>query len=258
MKPEAKVGILFLLSIVVVVALAYLMGAMQPFQNDRRITLAFNYAGGIEVGSPVRVMGIKVGKVKSIEFDPTQKLESGEEVKLRIQISVDKKAWESIRKDSQFFINLAGIIGEKFIEISPGSMESPPLDSNVVVRGVDPPRVDQLISQSYGLAGKIIDLVEKNEGSVTDTLKLMNNLVSNLNKTLVLLDKTTKQTDVAKLVKNMADISEDIAHLTSRMKGPEAEKTVQLMHKLIWRLDDLDKEAIKKFLQEEGVRARLF
>jgi phospholipid/cholesterol/gamma-HCH transport system substrate-binding protein len=258
MKPEAKVGLLFLFSILVVVALAYLMGAVQPFQRDKTVTLAFNYAGGIEVGSPVRVMGIKVGKVKAIDFDPTQKLESGEEVKLRIKISVDNKAWDTIRKDSQFFINLAGIIGEKFIEISPGSTDAPPLASSETVRGVDPPRVDQLVSQSYGLAGKIIALVEKNEGSIADTLKLMNNLVSNLNKTLVLLDKTSKQTDIAKLVKNMADISEDVAHLTGRMKGPEAEKTVQLLHKLIWRLDDLDKAAIKKFLQEEGVRARLF
>ncbi len=258
MRVETKVGLLFVTSVVIVVGLAYALGVIQPLRSEHELVLAYNYAGGIEVGSPVRVMGIKVGKVKAIEFDPNQVLPNGEEVKLRIRIAVETKAWSTIRRDSQFFINLAGIIGEKFIEISPGSVSASEFSGGEVVRGNDPPRVDQLISQSYGLAGKIFEMVEKNEGSVTDTIKLMSNLVSNLNKTLALLDKTNKQTDIARLVKNLAVISEDVAALTKKLNGPEAEKTAQLLHKLIWRLDDLDKQAIRKFLQEEGIRARLF
>ncbi len=40
-------------------------------------------------------------------------MSNGEEVKLRLTVTVDKKAWTSVRKDSKFFINLAGVIGEK-------------------------------------------------------------------------------------------------------------------------------------------------
>ena len=80
---------------------------------------------------------------------------------------VEKKAWNSIRKNSKFFINLAGVIGEKFLEISPGSLDASELASGDNVRGEDPPRIDQLISQSYGLAGKLIEMVNKNEGSIS-------------------------------------------------------------------------------------------
>lgn len=258
MKVETKVGVLFLGGVALIVGFAFLLGAFNPFSNTNDLHVTYNYAGGIEVGSPVRVMGIKVGKVKSVNFDPNMRDLNGQEVKLDIVISVDKKAWETIRGNSEFYINLAGIIGEKFLEITPGTSDAPPLAPGSIVRGVDPPRIDQMISQSYALAGKIIDLVQKNEGSVTNTLTLLNTVVVNFNKTLALVDKTTKNEEINRLLKNMVQISDDVAHVSKKLKSADTEKTINLMHKLIWRLEDLDKDSIKKFFQDEGVRARIF
>jgi phospholipid/cholesterol/gamma-HCH transport system substrate-binding protein len=258
MKVETKVGILFALSVVLVAGFAYVMGMFNVFTASSSLNIHYNYAGGIEEGSPVRVMGIKVGKVKKIEFDPTYKNQKGEEVKLKISIEVEKKAWTSIRKDSKFFINLAGVIGEKFLEISPGSIDSSELTSGDHVRGEDPPRIDQLISQSYGLAGKIIELVNKNEGSATNIISQLDHLTTNINKTLVLLDKTTKNQEVSRLVNNAIKISDDLAYLTGNLRSKRSEETMDLIHKLLFRLEPLDAAAIKKFFQEEGIRAKLF
>jgi phospholipid/cholesterol/gamma-HCH transport system substrate-binding protein len=258
MKPEFKVGVMFVSAIVLVVLFAYYLGALNPFSNSYELKVAYNYAGGIEVGSPVRVMGIKVGKVNSIDFDPNGKMPNGEETKLILTITVSKSAWPTIRTDSQFFINLAGVIGEKFIEISPGSTSESVFRNGQLVRGEDPPRVDQLISQSYGLAGKIIEFVDKNEGSLVDTIQMMNNLVSNLNKLLKQVDKTTQNKEAMKLLKNLATISDDLAFFTQKMRDEDGQKTIQLMNKLIWRLEALDGPQIRKFLQEEGIKAKLF
>jgi len=258
MKPETKVGLLFLVAIGLVIGFAYYLGALNPFSNSNELTVAYNFAGGIEVGSPVRVMGIKVGKVREILFDPTNKMPNGEEVKLKIKIAVEKKAWTSIRQDSQFFINLAGVIGEKFLEITPGSNGLPVLKPGQMVRGEDPPRIDQLISQSYGLAGKILDLVEKNEGSFVSTIETINHLTINLNKVLKQLDKTTSKGDVGKLIKNLIVLTGDTAYFTQQLRSKEGAKTLSLVKELIWRLQKLDGPAIKKFLQEEGIKAKLF
>lgn len=258
MKVETKVGLLALVSVIFVGIFAYFMGFISPFANVKELNVMYNYAGGIEEGSPVRVMGIKVGKVKSITFDPSYKMDNGEEVKLRLTITVDKKAWTSVRKDSKFFINLAGVIGEKFLEISPGSAESSEFSSGDYVRGEDPPRIDQLISQSYGLAGKIINLVEKNEGSITNMILQLDRLTTNFNKTLVLLDKTTKNREIARLLDNAIKISDDMAYLTNNLRSKKAEETYDLVHKLLFRLEPLDGPAMKKFFQEEGVKARIF
>lgn len=258
MRSETKVGLLFVTSLVLLAGFAYFLGIVNPWSNTYTLNVMYNYAGGIEEGSPVRVMGIKVGKVGKIEFDPNFKTEKGEEVKLRIKIQVEKKAWNSIRADSKYFINLAGVIGEKFLEISPGSTGSAELSDNAVVRGEDPPRIDQLISQSYGLAGKIIEIVEKNEGSATNIIAQVDKLVTNVNKTLVLLDKTSKNPEISKMVDNAIKISDDMAYLTGQLRSKKAEDSYALMHKLLFRLENLDGPAIKKFFQEEGIRAHMF
>ncbi len=257
MKIETKVGVLAFVAIIAVVLFGYWVGLYNPFTNQSKLHVMYNYAGGIEVGSPVRVMGIKVGKVDRIEFKSDYKTEKGEEVKLAITISIEKKAWPSIRADSQFFINLAGVIGEKFLEISPGSNDSRELQPGDYVRGEDPPRIDQLISQSYGLAGKIIEMLEKNEGSLSNTVSQIDRLLTNFNKTLVLLDKTRSNKDLDRMLGNMIVITDNIAFLTTQLRGKKAEDTYDLIHKLIWRLEPLDQDAIKKFFQEQGIRARI-
>jgi phospholipid/cholesterol/gamma-HCH transport system substrate-binding protein len=258
MKIETKVGLLFVVSLVLVAGFAYFLGILNPFSSSYRLNVMYNYAGGLEEGSPVRVMGIKVGKVQKIEFEPGFKAPNGEEVKLRVVIQVEKKAWSSLRKDSKYFINLAGVIGEKFLEISPGSLTEPELTSGQTVRGEDPPRIDQLISQSYGLAGKLIEMVEKNEGSVSNMITQLDRLTTNFNKTLVLLDKTSKNKDMSRLLDNAIKISDDVAYLTGELRTKKAEDTFALIHKLLFRLEPLDAPAIKKFFQEEGIKAKLF
>lgn len=259
MKPQTKVGILFLASIVLMVIFAFALGNISPFSSVNELKVAYNFAGGIEVGSPVRVMGIKVGKVRSIKFEPNFKMPTnGEEVKLVITITVSKEAWPTVRSDSRFFINLAGVIGEKFLEISPGSLDHPEFKSGDVVRGEDPPRIDQMISQSYALAGKILEFVNKNEGSVIGTIETLNKLVVNFDKMLKQLEKTSRDPEVHKIVKNLSTILDNGAFFTSELRSPEAQKTVKLINDLIRRLEPLDAKAIKKFLQEEGIRAKLF
>lgn len=259
MKSPTKVGILFIVTLLLIIGFALVLGSIQPFSNSNELKIAYNFAGGIEVGSPVRVMGIKVGKVKSIDFVPDFKMpDTGQEVKLLITVNIDKKAWPTVRKDSQYFINLAGVIGEKFLEITPGSMGSDELKPGQVVRGEDPPRIDQLISQSYNLAGKVIDFVNKNEGSVMDTIDTMNKLVVNLDKALRQLDKTTKDQEIHRLIKNVGTMTDDMAFFTQKMRSPEGQKTLALINELIHRLEPMDAEAIKKFLQKDGIRAHLF
>lgn len=258
MKPETKVGLLALLSLVLVLVFAWMMGMISPFSNAHELNVMYNYAGGIEQGSPVRVMGIKVGKIKKIIFDPTFKFSNGEEVKLRLIISINKEAWSSVREDSKFFINLAGVIGEKFLEISPGSTEKLEFKPGDTVRGEDPPRVDQLISQGYGLAGKIIELVNKNEGSVSNMITQLDKLTTNFNKTLVLLDKTTQNGEISRLMKNSLKISDDVAYFTQNLRSKKAEDTYDLIHRLLFRLEPVDGPRVKKFFQEEGIRAKIF
>jgi phospholipid/cholesterol/gamma-HCH transport system substrate-binding protein len=275
---EAKVGGLILVTGVLAVAFAWIIGIQNPFNQSVDYYVTYNFAGGIEVGSPVRVSGIKVGRVEKIDFFVPQDANAAKNVALhepgsaddvddngkvitplRVKISVRKDAALGVRKDSRFYINLAGIIGERYIEITPGHMKSPQLMSGDVVAGVDPPRIDQLISQSFDLAGKIKDIIDENKGDITRSIELLYKLSGNLNKTLDWVDKSQIfKTDLSKLINNLIQITSDVRVITDKTHTPEGEKTLKLLHELLFRLEPLDAKTIRQFLQKEGVKVQMF
>ncbi len=269
---EAKVGGLILATALVAVAFAWVIGIQNPFNQSVSYYVTYNFAGGIEVGSPVRVSGIKVGKVERIDFfvpqdpstvalkEPGSDDENGKAIApLRLKISVRKDAALGVREDSRFYINLAGIIGERYIEVTPGRLKSPALKAGQTVAGVDPPRIDQLISQSFDLAGKIKEIIDENKGDITRSIDLLYKLSGNLNKTLEWVDKSKVfKTDLSKLIENLIQITTDIRIITDKTHSPEGEKTLKLLHELLMRLEPLDAKAIRTFLQKEGVKVQIF
>ncbi|MBC7692528.1 MAG: MCE family protein [Methylotenera sp.] len=272
MSNEAKVGALVLGTAILAVAFAWMIGIQNPFDRTVNFYVTYNFAGGIEVGSPVRVSGIKVGKVEKIDFfvplTPEQvalkepgSADDGIEksiTPLRVQISVRKDAAVGVKKDSRFYINLAGIIGERYIEITPGSIRAPKIQAGELVAGVDPPRIDQLISQSFDLAGKITELIQSNKGDITKSIEMLYKLSGNLNQTLAWVDKSAIfKTDLSKLIDNLIVITTDVRKLTAKTNTPEGEKTLKLMHDLLWRLEPLDSKRIKEFFQEEGIATKV-
>ncbi len=80
-----------------------------------QLTADFSNISGIGLGSDVRVGGIKVGVIESLTLDP----ETYEAVaKMRIEKNV------KLPKDSSAAVQSAGLLGEKFIAITPGGDEA--------------------------------------------------------------------------------------------------------------------------------------
>ena len=270
---EAKVGALVTSTVIIALGFAWLLGFKNPFMDQNYFYVTYNFAGGIDLGSHVRLSGIKVGKVEEIEFfapDTNQKVamkEAGsadQETNLaytpvRLKISVKKAALPGIRKNSHFYVNLAGLIGERYIEITPGTIDSQQLQPGDTIPGVDPPRIDQLISQSFNLAGKIQDLIERNKGDITKSIELLYKLSNNLNRTLEKVDQSKiLSRDLAQLITNFMAVTTDIREVTKNTRTVEGQKTLQLLHDVLWRLEPLDADRIKVFLQKEGVKVKIF
>ena len=103
----------------------------------------YDYSGNLQEGAPVKVAGIKVGKVEEVHFwggkkDP----KTGKRVQVRVDAWIEDSARDSIRRDAEFFVNTAGVLGEQYVEIVPGrDWDAPPLAPRTIVVGVNPPRV---------------------------------------------------------------------------------------------------------------------
>lgn len=275
-KNETKVGLLVAGTALLALVFAWLVGAANPFSSTVDFYVTYNFAGGIEIGSPVRVSGIKVGRVEKIQFfvpsntsQPIANKEPGSAddaigagkaiIPVRLKVSVRKDAAIGIREDSHFYINIAGIIGERYVEITPGSFERTQIKSGSTLAGIDPPRIDQLLSQSFDLAGKIKDIIDENKGDIAKSIQLLYKLSANINETLSWVDKSKIfKNDLGTLIQNLIAITGDVRRVTDKTHSPEGEKTLKLLYDLLWRLEPLDHAAIKKFFQEEGLRTHIF
>ncbi len=103
-------------AVVLVVAGAFLIfaykGSNVEVKDGYVVKGNFTNATGVALGSDVRVGGIKVGVISDMQLDP-----QSYEAVIAMEIRGDTK----LPKDSSASISSAGLLGEKFISITPGA-----------------------------------------------------------------------------------------------------------------------------------------
>ncbi len=109
------------------------------FTSRTTIYATFDDVKGLQRGAPVWFAGVQVGAVTSIQ------LTSGEKVK--VAMSMDKGALVYLKRDSQATILTLGLLGDKYVEISPGSKEAEGLAPGGSVEGVAQPEISREVSR---------------------------------------------------------------------------------------------------------------
>jgi len=117
--------------------------------------------------------------------------------------------------------------------------------------------VDQLISQGYALAGKILGVVEDNEDSFTETVGSINSLVDNLNSILVQVEKFTKEKKYTGLVDQVSRLTKELTVFFQEIQAGDAKRALRSMRKILTKLEGIDEKEIRQFLQDEGIKARV-
>ena len=143
---EMLVGIFLLIGIIAITFLALRIGDFQLLNNQQYIIKAeFTSASGLKKGAHVEIAGVSVGKVKNIIFNPETYLA---EVHIAIENSIQ------IPDDSIASIRTSGIIGDKFLKISPGGSDNI-IEPNMIILETEPSiNLEELISKYIFESGK--------------------------------------------------------------------------------------------------------
>lgn len=147
---DFKVGIFVLIGIVIFTFLVLFIGDFNIFKPGYNIKLIFGFANGLKKSAPVMLAGVNVGQVKSIRifFDAAAQ-------KMKVEIKVWLQNDAKVTKDSSAEINTLGILGEKYVEISPGSDYSYFLRENDFLIGQDPVSLHEITSLGKKIALKL-------------------------------------------------------------------------------------------------------
>ncbi len=118
-RKDLKVG-LFVFGAVLLGGLAVFMlgGSSELFEDRYTLNTKFNDVAGLREGAVVRLGGFDVGEVKSISFSEDIGVKE-----IFVELSVFESYQARIRADSVARIETEGMLGDKYISISVGSVE---------------------------------------------------------------------------------------------------------------------------------------
>ncbi len=162
---ELKVGIFIAAAIIIFFIIVFSIGDVYLVRKGYYINVTFNFANGIRKSAPVRLAGVNVGQVDKIDiyFDKKE-----EKTKVRLVVWVDNDKIK-IEKNSMMFINTLGLLGEKYLEIFPGTVEAGFLRDKDVIKGQDPistQAITDKLMKIADLAEAIMMRLEEGKGTI--------------------------------------------------------------------------------------------
>ncbi|PIV39564.1 MAG: hypothetical protein COS29_01915, partial [Candidatus Omnitrophica bacterium CG02_land_8_20_14_3_00__42_8] len=155
MNFELKVGIFIFIGIVILSVIIFSIGNFYSVKRGYNLNVVFSFANGIGIGAPVRYSGVQVGEVQDINVYFDEK-ENKPLVKLNVWVS--QNTW--INENAKAAINTLGLLGEKYLEISPGTRDTRLLQKGDTLRGQDPVSTEEMARSTKELIEKIGNLTD--------------------------------------------------------------------------------------------------
>jgi len=213
MKNQAqkiRLGIFLVVSLTILLIIIAFFTARELFKKEDTYFISYEgiSVGGLEIGSPVKYLGIKVGSISNINIDP-------EDVNSVI-VEIALKPGTPIKEDAEADIYSVGITGLKNIEIRGGSNEAKSLEPGSYIQPGS-----SITEDITGKAEIIAEKVEKVLNNLQDFTEpeKMNKIIqmaekitllaNNANITLSKIDSvvTESQDDVRKTIADARQIS---------------------------------------------------
>ena len=173
---ELRVGILVVATItILIIFILGVSGGIPFFQHNATYHTHLVAADGLKNGDEVRLAGKLVGKVDSVEFGtvPTSK----DEKPIVVNMVVDAKEVEGrIRRDSQAVLAQQGFLGDRVIDITPGTKATEPIPDGGEIPSADQSGLAQIFSGAsdilvqFNTVGKqlqeLMDNVNQGKGTI--------------------------------------------------------------------------------------------
>jgi phospholipid/cholesterol/gamma-HCH transport system substrate-binding protein len=174
---ELKVGVFILIGIAILFIIVFSIGDINLSKTGYRVNVRFNFASGIGPSAPVRLAGVGIGQVQGIHI-----IHDPKDNKTKAELTAWINDGTKIEEDAVVTINTLGLLGEKYLEILPGTAGSPVVGPNSIMVGKDPVPMEKITENLAALSESvktIVDKIKSGEGTIGKLLNddaIYNNL----------------------------------------------------------------------------------
>ncbi len=146
---EMKVGVFVLMGIIIVGVVVFLIGQERSiFSRHVEYITTFSDVQGLKTGAPIRLSGIDVGTVGEVSHSANLN-----DPRIHVELSLVRSEATRVRANATAKIVNKGLLGDKMVEIIPGTNDKPPF-SGTIIPGEDPTDFSNLVSQVEPIAEK--------------------------------------------------------------------------------------------------------
>ena len=195
---ERLVGI-FVMSALAIVFILMFVNSKTAHLFEDRITLNtyLTKAEGISTETPVKISGLEVGKVSSLDIAPDHRI--------HVKLIIYKRFQSLLRSDSKAAIGKLSLLGKSVIDITAGSTEQPMLANGAIIEVEEPLSVDELLAELT----PVIQSVETTVKRFADIMQQIEpqqvgNIVTNLDESAQNIQNVTAQLNSAQGTIGMA------------------------------------------------------
>lgn len=142
---EVRVGALLIVALALLAYGIFRVGELfDVFAKRYELKALFPNTAGLSEGSPVTLAGQRVGQVERIEFIPMGRKTGGNHVVVTLSIAQDVQ--DQIREDSQGRLRTQGLLGDRFVDVAPGTPEARVLQPGDTLPTVPPPELEDILA----------------------------------------------------------------------------------------------------------------
>lgn len=139
-RTELMVGVFVLVGIVCLGYLAIRLGKLELLGNNGYVVYAdFASVAGLKTGDPVEIAGVKVGKVEAMSL-------ANDRARVGIRVEPHVKLQEDVIAS----VRARGLIGDKFVLISPGASDKLLGPGDKIRETESPPDISDIIGKYVG------------------------------------------------------------------------------------------------------------
>jgi phospholipid/cholesterol/gamma-HCH transport system substrate-binding protein len=135
---ETIVGLLVLFIAAAFIYFGYAKNNNTIGTTRYKLLVSFENIDGISEGADVKIAGMKIGNVEKIEFD-------NENYRALLTLHINQDV--NVPEDSRAIISTNGIIGNKYIKISPGASEDYLANNGIIKFTQSALNIEDLISK---------------------------------------------------------------------------------------------------------------
>ncbi|MEW6125965.1 MAG: MlaD family protein [Acidobacteriota bacterium] len=173
---QLRVGLLALATIaILIIFILSVTGDIGLFKKTVRMTTRLNAAEGLKAGDEVRIAGRLVGKVEDVGFTGVPATTNDKPILVTMRLD-EKEIAGLIREDSKAVLAQQGFLGDRVIDIMPGTSARAPLGDGGEIPSADQPGLAQVFAGAndilvqFNTVGKqlqeLMDSINQGQGTV--------------------------------------------------------------------------------------------